>query len=433
MSDLQQAFEALKGKKAHYDRLWQYYDGLQPLTYSTERLRDMFSQLDARFTQNWCAVVVDSVLERVTLRQWYAPNDDATTSALNAWWRSSGMALDDDDVHLCALVTGEAFVMVWPGQDELQAFYNDSRLVHAFYEPDLPRTMRYAAKWWRQSDGVVRLNLYYPELVARYATTKPMDELQDARALELVDEAPNPFAPSLPIFHFRREHRAIKSELAPSVLDTQDAINKLMADMMVASEFGAFKQRWVISNADIGTLKNSPNEIWDLPAGDGIGQPTQVGQFAETQLANFLDAMQALAAFIAKMTRTPQQYFWLGARADPSGEALFAMEAPLIHKTRKYVERFAAVWGQLGAFVTGQQVQAIFDEPATVQPFTLAQTRKANVDAGVPLATQLRREGWAPQDLAQLEADKRAEAAQQQASLATALLNAQRGFDQGGQ
>ena len=49
-----------------------------------------------------------------------------------------------------------------------------------------------------------------------------------------------------------------QSEIA-MVMSNQDAINKLLADMMVAAEFGAFRQRYIISQVDPGSLKNAPN------------------------------------------------------------------------------------------------------------------------------------------------------------------------------
>ncbi len=47
----------------------------------------------------------------------------------------------------------------------------------------------------------------------------------------------------------------------------------------MVGDFGSFPQRYIISNAEIGKLENAPNEIWAIPAGDGVGQQTSVGQF----------------------------------------------------------------------------------------------------------------------------------------------------------
>lgn len=447
MSDLKQAFEALKGKQRFYNKLWQYYDGNQELVYSNSRLREAFSQLDARFMLNWCGLIVDAVLERMEFKQWTVMGNEAATNSLNGWWEASEMNLDADDVELCMLVTGEAFVITWDEGNGLQAYYNDSRLVHAFYEASNPKKMRMAAKWWDEDAGA-RLTLYYPDRLEYYGSTKSLKEITEYTAfaplsqiVEGAEDAARHDKGIVPVWHFRRERRAIKSELGPAVLDTQDAVNKLLADMMVAAEFGSFRQRYVISQAETsGGLKNAPNEIWDIPAGDGLGQDTQVGEFSHTPLDNFMNQIEKLSTAMASMTRTSLYYFFLGARADPSGETLYAMDGPLVKKTSKYIQRLRAEWRQFGVFVAAQlgipaplaDIQVEYESPHALQPMTQAQTRKTNREAGIPLTTQLRKEGWTPQELAQMQDDIDQERQAAQTSLATALLNQQRQFDAGG-
>jgi len=68
LSDLTKAFDAIQIKQINYSTLWDYYSGTQPLRYSTERLSEIFHDIKAYFAQNWCSVVVDSVLDG-----WYCP------------------------------------------------------------------------------------------------------------------------------------------------------------------------------------------------------------------------------------------------------------------------------------------------------------------------------------------------------------------------
>lgn len=76
-------------------------------------------------------------------------------------------------------------------------------------------------------------------------------------------------------------------------------------------------------------------------------------------------------------------------------------------------------------------ITLVWDDAATVQPRTQAEIRQIGVSAGMPLTTLLRDEGWTEADLAQMEADREAEAGRQQAQLATALMAAQTQFDAG--
>ena len=69
--------------------------------------------------------------------------------------------------------------------------------------------------------------------------------------------------------------------------------------MMIAAEFGAFPQRCDHQAVEPGKFKNAPNVIWDIPGSDGEGQPTAVGQFASTELSNYLQAIDKWTNAIA--------------------------------------------------------------------------------------------------------------------------------------
>lgn len=448
-ADLELAVATLKAKAKYYDKLFAYYEGDQPLVYSSERLGAVFEGLNARFTQNWCAVVVDSVQERITLQRILVADNDAATEQLSDLLTSSELMLEADDAHMAALVTGESYIIVWPDIEtgEPEAFYNDPRCVHLFYDADNPRRKRFAVKWWVGDDNHRHLTLYYSDRLEYYRSMNAVRSISDGtptisndvnngKSFVRVDDAPNDYD-EIPVFHFRRDRRVISSELQ-NVLSPQDAINKLLADMMIAAEFGAFKQRWVISDADISKLKNAPNQIWGIPAGDGEGQPTSVGEFDITPLENYLKAIDKWVTSIAIITRTPKHYFF-EASSTPSGEALIAMESPLNHKAQKYIDRFMSTWSELGQFmlrvagtsVADNAVIPVFDKPQTVQPYTQALIRKEGVQAGLPLLWLMEQEGYTEQELADLEAAKQKAAAEQRANMAQAMTDAQRNFDQG--
>lgn len=440
-TDLELIFKALQAKQQPYSTAWDYYDGHHPLIYSTERLREIFRGLRARFSENWCAVVVDAAAERVSLSQFVSTQDQGAADRLNALWQSTGMHLDDDDAHLAALVCGEAFLMAWRDEEsgEIEAYYNDPRLCHIEYDAAHPRRKRLGAKWWSGEDGKRYLNLYYPERIEYYVSRGKAENVSSAKHFrEAAESEINPFG-EIPLFHLRRTRRAIVSELG-NVIEPQNAINKLLADMMVAAEFGAFRQRYAITNADTSELPNTPGVLWEIPKDDGDGgEPTQVGEFSPTELSNYLDAIDKLALAIGVITRTPKHYFFAQG-GDPSGEALIALEAPLNKKCERYIERFSSEMRAFGTFLLkldGHEVdpltiRAIYAEPRTVQPLTQAQIRETNVRAGVPLKTQLREEGKSEAYLDQLDADRAEEQAAAEAALGQAMARAQRGFDQGG-
>lgn len=417
-SDLKRACAALAGKRATYTNLWNYYRGEQPVVYTNRRLEDIFRDVDARFTENWCAVVIDSVRDRLQLTG-FSIEDEASQDSLDQMWASLDLSLEAIDTHLGSLVCGEAFLIIWlDDQGLVQCYYNEPRLCHCFYDAENPRQMSFAAKWWDTDDGKRRLTLYYPDRLEYYVSKGKAENVSSASAFIPweMPTAENPFS-RIPVFHFRTD-RAPVSEIA-NVVPLQNGINKLLIDMMVAAEYGAFRQRWVISSSDtLGKLRNAPNEIWDIPAGDGIGQQTQVGEFNATDLGNYLSAINNLAEAIGVITRTPRHYFF-SSGGDPSGEALIAMETPLNKKVQRLVERFTPTWQEVAQFlleigtrliVAADDVTPIFARSETVQPFTQAQVRQLEVSAGIPLQTSLRREGWSQSELEQMEKDAAAAA-----------------------
>jgi hypothetical protein len=437
MSDLERAFAALKGKLAKYNRYFDYYDGDQPVLYTAKRLEEIFKGIDAVFTENWCTVVIDSTKDRINLDHINVP--EGLEQIWLPLWEESKLKLESDDVHESALITGESFVIAWPDEAGVpQAYFNDPRLCHVFYETENPRNVEFAAKWWKQTDERVRMTLYYPEWLEYYITDQKSDNVTSEKAFRLFKEAENNPYGEVPVFHFRTGQRKAKSDLK-SVVPVQNGINKLLADMMVAAEYGAFKQRYIISNSEIqGKLKNAPNEIWDLPAGDGMSQQTQAGQFDATPLKNYLDAIDNLSMAVSSITRTPKHYFF-SIGSNLSGEALIAMESPLNKKAQDRIERFIPGWQDVTRFmlkiagveIDARDVQPVFDDPESVQPFTEAQAIQMLVSAGVPLSAATRRLGWTDGEIEALKMEIQEQQAAERANLSTSLLESLRRFDSG--
>jgi len=438
MTDLERAYAALAGKNATYTTLWSYYRNQAPLTYTNERLKEVFRNLDARFTENWCAVVIDAVADRINLSGCQVQG--AAQKDLDALWDANDLSVVADDAIEAALICGESFVVVWPNAaGQVRAYYNDPRLCHVFYDEADPYTVTLAAKWYNTADGKRRIVLYYPDRLEFFTSTVKSESVTAASAFQ-ADNPPsenNPFG-EVPVFHLRTRHD-IRSELE-NVVPLQNGINKLLADMMVSAEFGAFNQRVFVTNADTRSLKNAPGQIMTLPAASSDEEATQVHSLPASDLKSYLDAIDKLALSIGIITRTPRHYFYVQG-GDPSGEALIAMEAPLVQKCNDYIARFRTTWRNVAAFMlklAGQTVDPTaitprFDNPQTVQPRTQADIRKMGVDAGLPLVTALRREGWTDAEIAQMEKDRDADSSRQQATLASALVDAQRRMDQGGE
>lgn len=411
MDDIKLAYEAISAKYQNHTDCFDYYDGDQPIVFASAKLAEIFKS-SVKFTENWCSVVIDSVKERIELKGFQVP--DGADESLSEIWSRNLLDLESDDLHEAALVTGEAYLIVQQSDDGVDMFYNDPRLCHVFYESDNPRKKRMAAKMWVGDDDKYHLTLYYPDRFEFYISQNDSDNVTESSTFKPTEEGVVANVDGvIPVFHYTLSKRVVKSDLA-DVIPLQNAINKILTDMMVVGDYGSFPQRYIISNAEVGKLKNAPNEIWAIPPGDGIGQQTSVGQFQAADLGNYLRSMNQLAGDISRITRTPKHYFF-SEGGDPSGEALIAMEAPLNRKVQDRIERFEPVWKEAMSYalhLSGHEVDVAditvhWETVETVQPRTEAEIRTFAVNAGIPLITVLRGEGWSDEQIAQLLQDQK--------------------------
>lgn len=404
---LKMAYDALYNKKPTYDKLLQYYYGEQPLVYSTDRLQEAFSDVNARFVQNWLSVIVSAALDRLVVKGWDAGAENLNDD-LSELWAEQLLSIDSHDAFENALVCGESYFIIWA--DDLknpEIYYNDARTCHVFYDPARPKIKKWAAKWYFGDDSVWHMVLYFPTKIEYYQTrSKDLPQSYNAFRPSEIAAITNPTG-QIPVFHLKTTSQIV------GAITLQDAVNKLFADMMVTSEYGAFPQRYIISNSDTSDLRNAPNLIWDLPAGDNETQPTTPGQFPSADLGNYLNCIDKVANSMAIITRTPKHYFY-ATGADISGEALLAMESPLVKKVETIQESFSVTFQEMaqfslklmGAELSRTEITVVWEVPKNTQPKTEAEARKINIDCGLPLITVLRRDGWSQSEIDQMQEDQ---------------------------
>lgn len=469
-ADLKRAFDTITSKRAVYDTLYAYYRGDHPLRYSTERLAKAFQKIGVYFAENWIAVIVDAVLDRLSLKGFDLSTEEASVdkqgnvieaensndTRLNELWEELDLSLVADDVHEAATVTGEGYVIAWKEDlieskengtaeisEALDVFYNDPRMCHVFYDSYRPTQKSYAAKMWKDADGYQKMILYYPDRLEHYKSSSPSkSDLQVFTAnsfqpdIEYGEDGvePNEYG-VIPVFHFRSGRTSGKREVDRSSVSIQDAINKLFADMMASSEFTTWAQRVIISQNDPGDMLNGAGINWWIPAGDGKGQAASVQELGHKDLSNFMDAMERLSQRLLIISRTPKHYAYMVGSV-PSGDALLAMEAPLVKKVTKRIQGYDPEWKALASFImklegvdiARKDITTIWEPVTSVQPLASAETIKTEVESGIPLVTAARRQGWAKDEMEQLNQDL-AEDRKRKTSLAQDELDRMRAED----
>lgn len=408
MTDLELCFDALRAKQAVHTMRWKYYDGLHPIAFINPKM-DQVIPNGTIFKKNWCQVIVNASRDRLKVQEWAHEQDGLSEQMQDAWQRI--LKQPSSDLHTASLTTGEAFLVIWEGPKRPVAYYHDPRQAHVIYEAAMPDVPRVACKRWAE-DKKHYINIYYPDRIEHYEAEQ---EPHTAGGFKQTSVEGHPYG-VIPVFHFRTSLRSLTGELTASVLSLQDAMNKLLNDMMVSSEYSAFPQRWGIGHWDeqTGGMRVGAGTILRIPAGEQGDQPNSVGTFEATDPKNFLEPIDSLADAIAVLSATPKHYF-SGQGANVSGEALQAMEAPLIAKLELYQQTLGTEWARAMAFtmalqgqtVDAEDIECIWQPPHTVQPQSQAETRYTNMQAGIPIINQLRDEGWTEDQIDQLLEDAR--------------------------
>jgi hypothetical protein len=207
----------------------------------------------------------------------------------------------------------------------------------------------------------------------------------------------------VPVFHFRTSQRKVVSDLQ-NTIGPQNAINKLLSDMMVTAEFAAFKQKYIISNAEFedGKLRSSPDEVWQIPDLDA-----KVGEFGVTELSNYIAALQHYASSLAIVERIPR-YYLIQESGVPSGESLIAQESPLNKKVKDRIDNVIPVWKNVVRLMqkieTGKDlkvadINVVFDDPRTQTPLTDATIFQTRTGSGLTPAQAMKMDGSTDEEI----------------------------------
>lgn len=417
-SDLQLAIDTLRAKAPVRKLAWRYYDGDHPTEISTKKLEEVFRKAGMQFVINWMSVVVDSVNDRIEIDSFNHSNADE----LNKRWQRQGLDREYDEAVLDMIVSGEGFMIGDMDDDNNQVAYaNKSYHTHVFYDDRLVSKKRFAAKMWEDDDGYNHVQLYYHEKFEHYKTQKARKPDNTTFAVgegeyELLEDDPgtgaNPWN-QIPVWHFTMDPHNCMPDFA-KIVSIQDAVNKVFTDMIATAEFNAFALKWMISNVEVDPHEETklrvpgvPWAIFNVPPAPEGEQPTQLGEWSQGSLADYLASLDHLSLAISSISRTPKHYFTTTGGDAPSGEALQTQEAPLFRKVGRYVKNIRAETQDFAAWILGnaEDVEVMFADVRTIQAQTEAETRSRNVEAGIPLITLLRDSGWTESDLEQLEED----------------------------
>ncbi len=342
----------LNGQAGVAQKYADYYDSRNTtLQYAQVRFAEAFGDLFSGWQVNFCPLIIDSISERIRVvgfRMGDEPEADE-----DAWkiWQESHMDADSNACHIDALALGSAYVTVWKDEKTGRPTITpeSAKDMYVQYESGSRRKVAAALKRWSDDWGTEYATLWTPDALwtaqAQRTTSSKDLNWKDAK------RQPNPLGvvPVVPLTNRTRLRDDPFSELEP-ILPLADAISKIAADALVASEYAAFPQRYIagieIEEDENGRAK-SPFQI----AIDRIlvseDANTNFGQFQAADLGNYVKLIDNYVASIAAITRIPFHYFLIGRSGQaPSGEAITSAEAGLVAKAKERQLHFGESWEQ---------------------------------------------------------------------------------------
>jgi len=426
LPDIAAALAQLRARITDYQLYHDYAAGRHRLAFATEKYRNAFGALFRAFADNLCSGVVDAVADRLVVTG-FSVEQGPESAANDAWaiWIVNRMDQRAGEVHNEALTSGDAFVIVWPDGDNNPTIYpQDAANVTVRYDPETPGRLLWAAKVWLADDKRYRLNLYYSDRIEKYVTqAKAEAGLPESGSGFVPFEAPgeawplvNPYG-QVPVFHFAnnaRVGRFGRSELA-DVVPLQDALNKSIADMLVAMEFVALPQRWATGlEVEIDEVTGKPkapfvpgvDRIWSVASED-----TRFGQFDPADLGQFLEVQEKFRKEIATVSRTPLHFIIPPAGQWPSGEALRSAESAFLKKIRDRQVAFGNIWEDVMRFalrVAGKpdaMLSCQWEDPTPRVALEMAQVALIKQQLGVSQQRILSELGYSPQEIEQIQAE----------------------------
>lgn len=340
-------YDRLKLQRETFELYDAYYRGRPPrLPWLPEQAREEFSRLLALSNSNYMGLVVDAMVERMSVEGFSIGDDLAADMPTWEIWQANNLDAASDQVLLEAAIGGCSFLLVAPpegdGKPAIYAEHPSQATVE--YEPGSARRRRAAGlKVWQDDwTGMQMATLYLPDQVYKFqapartpgGVTEPRWEPRKVRGETWPARNPLGEVPLVEIANNPRLLTGGVSELA-DVVCVQDRINKTLADRLMTQDFGAFPQKWA---------KGFPSEDADgnktrIDVGrnrmvTSDAPETAFGQWDAAPLDPYSAAKREDVKDVASRTRTPAQYL-LGEMSNVNGETLKASESGLVSKVRQ--------------------------------------------------------------------------------------------------
>lgn len=353
----------LLARSGEVSRATKYYRGDQPLRFASAEFREYFGKRYESFSDNWCQVVADAPVERLTTIgvQPYGVEEADDES----WrvWQHNGLDVDSQLGYLGAGNGGRAFVLVWGNPDDEETpevTFEDASQAIVAYRAGSRRDRVAAAKWWQDGSReyvtlYTKTELWKFERSLQKNDKSPAmqvvdDQVREWGLREIADEPnpqPNPMN-TVPMVELPNRPLLVGEPISDilGVAKMQDAINLLWAHLLTASDYASFPQRVVLGAEmpKMPILNQAGDVIGEKPvdlkkfAVDKVfwieDENAKISEWTAANLTNYTNVLEVAVGHIAAQTRTPSHYL-IGKISNLSSDALIAAETGLVMKSQE--------------------------------------------------------------------------------------------------
>ncbi len=438
--DIAWAVSAFAARRAEYALYRAYLEGHHRLTFATRGYREAFTALLAGLRCNVCQRVVHALTDRLAVVGFTGQagaDGSASADAAAAWnfWQAGRFDRISNQIHSEAVALGDAYLLVWPdalypdagGRVRCYPYRADEMVVA--YDAERPDVIVRAARLWAVGKRY-RLNLFYPDRIEKYVTREDAPNGVPDRPTAWTPYAPDPLIRNpyeqVPVFHFAFDAglgQGGRAELR-DVIPLQDALNKTLADLVIASEFGAFRQKYALGvslDDDDERAIAVGIDRWVTVA----NADAKVGEFAGTDLAVYTSTIEFFFRCVAQVKGVPLHYLMMSGTF-PSGEALKTAEGPLVARVTDTQVDLGDVWEDAIAFAlrvtntaTDARIEATWRSAESRAELDHVNAVAIKVrDIGVPEQMAFRELGYSEEEVAAMLTQRKA--ARQAATQATA-------------
>lgn len=328
-----------------------YLTGSQPLRFMSDKVDEKLM----RFNSNLAKVAVRSVANRIRLRNVAAQVDGRDVSAeAQRLVQDADLPMTLQSILMEVLGLGSAYLLVWVDEFGRPVVTGESARHMAVERDPITNSVVEAVKRWQAVDanGVVT-----EEHVVHYTRTRIVHLTRDATQgkLSFRSAVDNPLGvvPVVPLINIERVGDHVGGSVIDDLAPLVDALNKLIVDMMVASEATSKPKRFatgvVLEDDDEGGFiadegfsvdEYEPEILDDAP---GVKSPfkdsddmwlseqaeAKFGQLPGADLKGYQTAVDIIVQQIMAVTSLPAHMVGITTANPSTAEALRASEVSL--------------------------------------------------------------------------------------------------------